>query len=70
MYEAVKTHHKHLLTPESAVLRPHRDVNAVVLGSAICQRLLQGSGIQHETIIEAAGNVVHLHKETDVIVNN
>lgn len=53
-----------LLTPESTVLRPHRDVNAVVLGSTFCQCLLQGPCVQHETVIEAAGDVVHLQEET------
>lgn len=52
------------LTPEAAVLRPHRDVNAVVLGSTLCQRLLQGLCVQHETIVEAAGDVVHLQEES------
>lgn len=53
-----------LLTPESAVLRPHRDVDAIVLSSALCQRLLQGPCVQHETIIEAASDVIHLSRET------
>lgn len=57
-----QTPHRHSLTPDSAVLRPHRDVYAVVLCSAVCQRLLQGLRIQHKAIIEAAGDVVHLQQ--------
>lgn len=60
MYEGVKPH---LLTPEAAVLRPHRDVNAVVLGSTVCQRLIQSHCVQHKTVIEAAGDEVHLGGE-------
>lgn len=32
--------YRNVLAPELAVLRPHCDVNAVILGSALCQRLL------------------------------
>lgn len=52
------------LTPEPAVLRPHGDVDAVVLSSALGQRFLQGSGVQHEAVVEAAGDVVHLWEVT------
>lgn len=52
-----------MLTPESAVLRPHGDVDAVVLRSALRQRLLQGLRVQHETIVEAARDEVHLQDE-------
>lgn len=55
-------HDQHLLTPEFAVLRPHGNVDTIVLGSTLRKRLLQGLRIQHETVIEAAGDVVHLQE--------
>lgn len=55
-----KLKHQNLLTPDLAVLCLLCDAQAVVLGSAFCQRLLQGHRVQHETIVKAAGNVVHL----------
>jgi len=49
-----------LLTPELALLHAVGDVDAVVLGAAVRQRLLQRLGVQHEAVVEAAGDVVHL----------
>lgn len=58
-----------LLTPEMSVLSPHCDVDAVVLGAPLRQRLLQGHGVQHEAIIKAAGDVVHLRVGRRCLLN-
>ena len=54
-------------TPDAAVLHPHSDIDAVILGAALGQVLLQGHGVKHETVVEAPRNVVHLGGETRML---
>lgn len=63
----IRNLYRRLLTPKSTVLHPHCDVDAVVLSSAVCQRLVQGHGVQHKPIIEAASDVVHLQEMSPIL---
>ena len=56
-----------MLTPEVLFLHPHSDVDAVILGPALRQVLLQGPGVKHKTVVEAPRNVIHLGGETQAL---